>query len=218
MVGGHRLGLRSANASRPRSRSASHSEKAVAAGQLRLTPRKGHGEPRQHGNSHRWRYVAADLMPARDRPGRRGGPARPVGARTGRSSIETTASVKEIAALKTKIHELISQKWLWTTAEDRVAKPNRKFRGWPNYFCLGRVFPAFRAIDRHARHRLRQWLRGMHELRSRGTSRSPDARLHDEFGLIRLCDRPRSLPWAKASALVRQPGAGNRPSGSMSGE
>ena len=119
-------------------------------------------------------------------------------ARTGRSYIGTTPSAKKIAALKAEIHELTSRRWLWTTVEDRVAKLNRKLRGWSNYFCLGPVSPAYRAIDRHARHRLRQWLRGKHKLQSRGTSRFPDARLHDEFGLIRLCDRPRSFPWARA--------------------
>ena len=117
--------------------------------------------------------------------------------RTGRSSIGTKPSAKKIDSLKAAIHELTSRRWLWTTVEDRVAKLNRKLLGWSNYFCLGPVSPSYRAIDRHARHRLRQWLRGKHKLQSRGTTRFPDARLHDEFGLIRLCDRPRNFPWAK---------------------
>jgi RNA-directed DNA polymerase len=118
--------------------------------------------------------------------------------RTGRSYIGTTPSAKKIDSLKAEIHELTSRGWLWTTVEDRVAKLNRKLLGWSNYFCLGPVSPAYRALDRHARHRLRQWLRGKHKLQSRGTTRFPDARLHDEFGLMRLSDRPRDFPWAKA--------------------
>jgi RNA-directed DNA polymerase len=118
--------------------------------------------------------------------------------RTGRSYIGTTPSAKKIDSLKAEIHELTERRWLWTTVEDRVAKLNRTLLGWSNYFCLGPVSPAYRAIDRHARHRLRQWLRGKHKLQSRGTTRFPDARLHDEFGLIRLSDRPRDFPWAKA--------------------
>src|SRR5437588_4778296 len=118
--------------------------------------------------------------------------------RTGRSYIGTKPSAKKVDALKAEIHELTSRRWLWTTVEDRIAKLNRKLLGWSNYFCLGPVSPAYRAIDRHARHRLRQWLRGKHKVRSRGTTRFPDAMLHDELGLIRLCDRPRSFPWAKA--------------------
>jgi RNA-directed DNA polymerase len=117
--------------------------------------------------------------------------------KTGRSYIGTKPSSKKIDALKAEIHELTSRRWLWTTVEDRVARLNRKLLGWSNYFCLGPVSPAYRAIDRHARHRLRQWLRGKHKVQSRGTSRFPDARLHDEFGLIRLSDRPRGFPWAK---------------------
>jgi RNA-directed DNA polymerase len=117
--------------------------------------------------------------------------------RTGRSYIGTKPSAKKIASLKAEIREMTSRRWLWTTVEDRVAKLNQKLLGWSNYFCLGPVSPAYRAVDRHARHRLRQWLRGKHKLKSRGTTRFPDARLHDEFGLIRLCDRPKSFPWAK---------------------
>jgi len=117
---------------------------------------------------------------------------------SGRSYIGTKPSAKKIDALKAEIHEWTSRRWLWTTVEDRVAKLNRKLLGWSNYFCLGPVSPAYRAIDRHARHRLRQWLRGKHKVQSRGTTRFPDARLHDEFGLIRLGDRPRTFPWAKA--------------------
>jgi RNA-directed DNA polymerase len=117
--------------------------------------------------------------------------------RTGRSYIGTKPSAKAIDSLKAEIHELTERRWLWTTIEDRVVKLNRMLLGWSNYFCLGPVSPAYRAIDRYARHRLRQWLRGKHKLRSRGTTRFSDARLHDEFGLIRLCDRPRNFPWAK---------------------
>ena len=118
--------------------------------------------------------------------------------RTGRSYIGTRPSAKAIEALKAEIHELTSRRWLWTTVEDRVERLNRMLLGWSNYFCLGPVSPAYRAIDRHARQRLRQWLRGKHKLKSRGTTRFPDARLHDEWGLIRLSDRPRGFPWAKA--------------------
>jgi RNA-directed DNA polymerase len=117
--------------------------------------------------------------------------------RTGRSYIGTKPSAKAIDSLKAEIHALTERRWLWTTVADRVVRLNRMLLGWSNYFGLGPVSPAYRAIDRYARHRLRQWLRGKHKLQSRGTTRFPDARLHDEFGLIRLCDRPRNFPWAK---------------------
>jgi len=118
--------------------------------------------------------------------------------RTGRSYIGTKPSAKAIASLKATIHELTSRRWFWTTVEDRVVKLNRRLRGWSNYFCLGPVSPSYRAIDGYVRDRLRQWLRRKHKLKSRGTTRFPDARLHDEFGLLRLCDLPKSFPWANA--------------------
>ena len=70
--------------------------------------------------------------------------------------------------------------------------------GWSNYVCLGLVSPAYRASDRHSRQRLRRWLCAKHKVKDRGTSRFPDQYLHDELGLIRLSERPKSFPWAKA--------------------
>jgi len=119
-------------------------------------------------------------------------------AKTGRSYIGTKPSAKKIDRLKRVISDQTGRKWLGTDVGDRVARLNRILLGWSNYFCLGPVGAAYRAVDRHARHRLRQWLRGKYGLRSRGTTRFPDQYLHDVLGLVRLCDRPKSFPWAKA--------------------
>lgn len=118
--------------------------------------------------------------------------------RTGKSYVGTRPSAKKIDRLKREISDQTSRSWFWTDVDDRVERLNRMLLGWSNYFCLGPVSPAYRAVDRHARHRLRQWLRRKHKLRSRGTSRFPDQYLHDVLGLVRLSDRPRSFPWAKA--------------------
>src|SRR3954453_7070157 len=118
--------------------------------------------------------------------------------KTGKSYIGTKPSAKKIDRLKREISDQTSRRWLWTDVEDRVARLNRTLRGWSNYFCLGPVSASYRAVDRHARHRLRQWLRGKHKLKSRGTSRFPDQYLHDVLGLVRLSDLPKSFPWAKA--------------------
>jgi RNA-directed DNA polymerase len=118
--------------------------------------------------------------------------------RTGRSYIGTTPSAKKIDAFKAEIHEMTGRQGLGKTIEDQVAKLNQKLLGWSNYFCLGPVSPIYRAIDRHVRHRLRQWLQAKSQRPNRGYTRYPDSRLNDEFGLIRLSDRVRSFPWAKA--------------------
>jgi RNA-directed DNA polymerase len=118
--------------------------------------------------------------------------------RTGRPYIGTRPSAERIGRLKRAISDQTSRRWFWTDVEDRVARLNRMLRGWSNYFCLGPVSAAYRAVDRHARQRLRQWLGGKHKRTSRGTSRYPDRYLHEVLGLVRLSDRPRSFPWASA--------------------
>jgi group II intron reverse transcriptase/maturase len=117
---------------------------------------------------------------------------------TGRAYIGTWPSAKKIAGLRDEIREITDRRWLGMEAEDRVERLNRLLLGWSNYFCLGPVSPAYRAIDRHCRQRLRRWLCAKHKVKSRGTSRFPDQYLHDELGLIRLSARPKSFPWAKA--------------------
>ena len=79
-----------------------------------------------------------------------------------------------------------------------MARLNRLLLGWSNYFCLGPVSRAYRALDRHGSNRLRQWLCAKHKVKTRGTSRFPDQYLYDELGLIRLSARTKSFPWAKA--------------------
>jgi RNA-directed DNA polymerase len=118
--------------------------------------------------------------------------------KTGKSYIGTKPSAKTIDRLKREISDQTSRRWFWTDVDDRVARLNRMLLGWSNYFCLGPVSASDRAIDRHARHRLRQWLRGKYKLKSRGTSRFPDQYLHDVLGLVRLSDLPKTFPWAKA--------------------
>lgn len=85
------------------------------------------------------------------------------------------------------------------TPEAEVARLNQILVGWANYFCLGSVSKAYRAVDAHTRWRLRQWLRRKHKRRaSKGTRQFPDQYLYQRLGLVRLAERSRDLPWAKA--------------------
>ena len=70
--------------------------------------------------------------------------------------------------------------------EELIGRINRKLRGWSNYFCMGTVSKAYRAIDSHTRHRVRQWLCAKFRERGRGIKRFPDTVLHQELGLYQL--------------------------------
>jgi len=118
--------------------------------------------------------------------------------RTGRAFLGTRPSKKRIARICEDIRESTQRKWTFLAAEEMVARLNRKLQGWANYFCLGPVSRAYRAVDSHARNRLRQWLRAKHQIQGRGTARWPDETLYGTLGLVRLERQRRNLPWAKA--------------------
>jgi RNA-directed DNA polymerase len=117
--------------------------------------------------------------------------------KTGKPYIGTKPSVKKIARIKQEISDLTSRKWIWTDVEDRVARLNRVLRGWSNYFCLGPVGSTYRAIDCHARDRLRHWIRRKHKKASHGYKQYPARYLHEGLGLVCLSNIPKTFPWAK---------------------
>lgn len=119
-------------------------------------------------------------------------------AKTGRSYIGTRPSKKSIKRVCRELSELTRGRWLLMDAEDRVVKLNRLLVGWSNYFCLGPVSRAYRAVDKHASKRLRQWLCKKHQRPGQGTARYPNAHLYDTMGLQRLSVRTHDFPWAKA--------------------
>ena len=119
-------------------------------------------------------------------------------AKTGRAYIGTRPSKKSIAKARRTIGELTSRRWLLIDTELEVARLNRLLTGWGNYFCLGPVSKAYRAIDTHVAGRLRRWLCKKHKTPGRGTARFPDEHLYGKLGLKRLAPTTRNLPWAKA--------------------
>ena len=118
--------------------------------------------------------------------------------KTGRSYIGTRPARKSIAKVRRTISEQTSRRWLVSDIQDKVAELNRILTGWGNYFCLGPVSQAYRAVDAHARGRLRWWLCKKHKTPGPGTARFPNEHLYQELGLKRLELTTRNLPWAKA--------------------
>ena len=118
--------------------------------------------------------------------------------RTGRAYLGTRPEKTRVQRLCKAVSELTRRNTLWKDARDLVADLNRRLRGWANYFCLGPVSRAYRAVDSHVTTRLRQWLRRKHKVQGRGTTRYPKEYLYDDLGLIRLPALTSSLPWANA--------------------
>jgi RNA-directed DNA polymerase len=119
-------------------------------------------------------------------------------AKTGKVYIGTKPSKKKVARLCREISELTEPRWLLIDTGAQVERINRRLRGWSNYFRLGPVSKAYRAVDRHTASRLRQWLRRKHKVRGRGTARYPDEYLYRNLHLIRLQERTHNFAWAKA--------------------
>jgi RNA-directed DNA polymerase len=117
-------------------------------------------------------------------------------SKTGRAYLGTVPSKKRVNRICETISELTGRDQTVLDQEMVVAKLNRTMIGWANYFCLGPVSKAYRAVDTHACKRLRQWLRRKHSISWQVSQRFSDAILHDKRGLARLTRRTRRLPWA----------------------
>ena len=116
--------------------------------------------------------------------------------KTGRAYLGTTPSKKRVQRICKAISEETGRNKTLLPQETVIKTLNRMMIGWANYFCLGPVSKAYRAIEEHARKRLRQWLHAKHKLRTSATKIYPDAVLHEVLGLVQLTTRTGSVPWA----------------------
>jgi RNA-directed DNA polymerase len=122
--------------------------------------------------------------------------------RTGRPYIGTRPAPKKIKQLCRKISEQTERRWQALLDTDEViGRLNCMMEGWANYFRLGSVSRAYKAVDSHACRRLRQWLCALHKVRDQGESRFPDRYLHQKLNLIRLQDRTKKFPWNRRHRL-----------------
>ena len=119
-------------------------------------------------------------------------------ARTGQARIGYRPSKQSIKRMVRKIHVLTAEAMGWQETTALVGKLNRKLRGWANYFQVGSVSRAHRALDNYTSMRLRRWLRNKHKVRRSGGTAYPDVFLYETLSLVRLSSLKRNVPCSKA--------------------
>src|SRR5271165_3214756 len=116
--------------------------------------------------------------------------------KTGRAYLGTVPSKKRVIRICEALSEMTGRDQTQLDQGMVVARLNRTMIGWANYFCLGPVSKAYRAVESHARKRLLQWLCAKHKLVFPAAQRFPEASLHEVLGLVCLTKRTSNLPWA----------------------
>ena len=118
--------------------------------------------------------------------------------KTGKAHLNSKPSRKSVKRICDAIRDETGRYTTTLSADRLVKRLNAKITGWANYFRLGPVSPAYRAVDAHANYRLRKWLCDKHRVQGQGYNRFPDQYLYETLGLVRLPGQTRNLPWAKA--------------------